>query len=257
MEYIKSQDHSNIAYEFHGNKETVLLFVHGWLGSKRWWENQKDFFQNDYQIVQMDLGGHGDSDKDRKKFSAELYSEDIIAVAKQFSNKKIILIGHSMSGIYVTMASLNLPNVKGIILVDTLKNLDFRFPDELVSQVMDMYRYNFEFGVNNILPQYLFNPKTPENVKMSLTKEFLNQKSFAADGIEAFYQADVRPFASALNIPVRAVNSDIPPTDKEVNLKYFKNFDYVSMSDVGHYPMLEDVKVFNEKLSWAINTIKI
>lgn len=256
MESAISQDHSTIIYEkTQDTKETLLLFVHGWLGSKRWWDNQRDFFKNDYQIVQMDLAGHGDSEKVRTVYSAKLYSDDIIAVAKQFPTKEIILIGHSMSGIYVTMASLEIPNIKGIILVDTLKNLDFKFSDEQIGQMMELYRHNFEFGVTNIFAQYLFAAKTPDHVKTTLTNEFLAQSTFAADAIEAFYQTDVRPFASLVKVPVRAVNAGFPPTDKDINLKYFKDFDFVSIPDVGHYPMLETVAEFNNKLDWAIKEI--
>lgn len=254
MKYAISSDNTKIAYESHGDQETVLLFVHGWLGSRRWWDKQRDFFQASYQIVQMDMAGHGDSDKNRLNYTAKLYASDIVTVAKEFPTKNIILIGHSMSGIYVTMASLEIPNIKGVILVDTMKNLDFKFEDDQIKQVMEIYNHNFEFGVKNIFPQFLFSLGTPAAVKASLEKEFLDQKEFAGPAIEDFYKTDVRPFASLVSVPVRAVNSEVPPTEKTINLKYFKNFDFLSIANVGHYPMLEAPQEFNEKLALMLNS---
>lgn len=254
MKYAISSDNLKIAYESHGDKEPILLFVHGWLGSKRWWDVQRDFFQKDYQIVQMDLGGHGDSEQ-RSEYTAKLYASDIIAVAKEFPNNDIILIGHSMAGVYSTMAALEIPNIKALVLIDTIKNLDFKFEDEQINQIMDIYSNNFEFGVKNILPQYLFSAGTPPAVRLKLEKEFLNQEKIAGAAIEYFYKTDVRPYASSVKVPVRALNSEIPPTEKNLNLKYFKDFDFFSIANVGHYPMLEAPQEFNEKLSLILKSL--
>ncbi|MEA9357589.1 alpha/beta hydrolase [Bacteriovorax sp. PP10] len=243
---VLSNDQTQISYEVSGNGETALLFVHGWLGNKRWWDSQRDFFSDKYLIVQMDLAGHGDSGRMRTKWTAENYAKDIVAVADDLSVKDIILVGHSMSGVYATEAAVKIPNVKALILVDTLKDLDQMITLEQAGQLFDLYRKDFKATVENVLPQYLFAKDTPPEVKTQLQNEFLtNSPDFAIKCIEPLYQTDARDFAKKLNIPVRAINSDVGVTNKQINRKYFADFNYSVIEGVGHYPMLEKPEEFN------------
>ncbi len=118
-----SADNSEIYYEVTGKGKTGLLFVHGWMGNSRWWDSQRDYFSDKYQIIQMDLAGHGKSEKSRRKWSVRTYAEDIKSVANTLDVDNIVLIGHSMSGSNVVEAFPLVAKVRAIILVDTLKNL--------------------------------------------------------------------------------------------------------------------------------------
>ncbi len=57
--------------EMSGSGKTALLFVHGWLGSSRWWDAQRDAFTSDYTVVQVDLAGHGASGRERTAWSID------------------------------------------------------------------------------------------------------------------------------------------------------------------------------------------
>ena len=50
-----------------------------------------------------------------------------------------------------------------------------------------------------------------------------------------------RLFAKQVQVPVIAINSDASLTDIEANHKYLKDYDYVTIEGVGHYPMLENL----------------
>lgn len=75
-------------------------------------------------MVQIDLGGHGKSDRSRTNWKSKQYADDIKSVVNQLSSTVIILVGHSMSGAYVLEASLELPSVKAVVLVDTLTGFE-------------------------------------------------------------------------------------------------------------------------------------
>jgi len=243
----KSLDSTSISYTVSGNGDTAMLFIHGWLGNKSWWSEQIVFFENDYVVAAMDLRGHGESQM-TDSFSLKTYAEDIAAVANELSAKKIILIGHSMSGAYVLKAAELIPKLQSIIVVDTLKDLEFSFTDEQVDQFMDLYKNNFKMAVESILPQYLFTESTPMNVKERLTKEFLAQTSIAKEAIEPLYRMDLKAQAQNVKVPLRAINSDNTPTNLEANRKYLKDYDFQEMKGTGHYPMLEKPYEFNEVL---------
>lgn len=50
---------------------------------------------------------------------------------------------------------------------------------------------------------------------------------------------DMAAAAGRLNVPLRAINGDLYPTDIAGNRKVKPDFDAVVMKHMGHYPMLE------------------
>ncbi|MCT2407472.1 alpha/beta hydrolase [Chryseobacterium antibioticum] len=255
--YAQSSDGQNIHYKENGQGSTSILFVHGWLGNAEWWNSQQEYFKEKYQIVQMSLAGHGKSDASRKEWSSELYAEDIKAVADQIDSPEIILVGHSMSGAYVLEASLKIPKVKALILIDTIKDLDETFTDEQAEEYLFVhYRNDFKNAVEHILPQYLFAEKTPSDVREQLQNEFLqNTSQTAIDLLRPLYKTDFREAASKVQVPVRAINSDNFPTNADNNRKYLKDYNYVEIAGTGHYPMLENPEKFNQLLEQTIKEL--
>ncbi|WP_336702590.1 alpha/beta hydrolase [Chryseobacterium indologenes] len=254
--YTISSDGQKIHYKESGKGNTTLIFIHGWLGNTEWWENQQKYFSSRYHIVQMDLAGHGKSDSSRQEWTIARYADDIKAVADAVHSNEIILVGHSMSGAYVLEVSLKIPQVKALILIDTLKNLDESYTEEQTEEVLSQYRTDFKYTVENILPQYLFVEQTPSDVKERLQHEFLqNDPELAINVLRPLYKADINTIAKQVQVPVIAINSDASPTDAETNRKYMKNYDYVTIEGVGHYPMLEKPTEFNTILDNVIKKL--
>ena len=257
--YISSTDHLKIHYTETGKGDLTLVFVHGWLGNTNWWNSQETYFKEKYNIVKIDLGGHGKSEKTRQNWTGKQYADDIKAVINQLDSSEIILIGHSMSGAYVLEPSLKTPKIKAIIIVDTLKDLDQDFtPEQAEEYMFSNYREDFKSAVEDMLPQYLFVEKTPLTVKKQLQNEFLqNGFELAIKALEPLYKMDVRTMANLAEVPVRAINSDASTTNIENNQKYFKNYDYRIIADTGHYPMLEKPEEFNIILNELIEELWI
>ncbi|CAK2730131.1 Esterase [Vibrio crassostreae] len=65
-----SHDGEQIAYGKSGSGETALIFIHGWSLDSRLWQNQVSEFSKQYQVITMDLAGHGNSSFNRHKTSA-------------------------------------------------------------------------------------------------------------------------------------------------------------------------------------------
>lgn len=255
---INSKDGTLINYDISGNGTTALVFVHGWLGNLRWWDYQEQYFNDSYTVIRLDLGGHGESGKERKTYTHTDYAEDIITVVNDLDSKDIILVGHSMSGPYVLEASLKLAAVKAVVLVDTVKDLDQIFTPEQAEKLMfSSYRQDFKLAVKELLPQFLFVKETPNDVKLRLQEEFLeNSGEFASIVLEPLYKVDVQKLAKKITIPVRAINSDANPTRITNNQKYFKDFGCKIIQGTGHYPMLEKPEGFNLLLEEVLQEFK-
>ncbi len=251
----KSSDDCKIHYEVTGKGRIGLLFVHGWMGSGRWWDSQRDYFFEKYQIIQIDLAGHGKSEKIRREWSVHAYAQDIKSVANNLDVDKIVLVGHSMSGSNVIEAFPLVKKAKAIILVDTLKNLDQALmPIEQTKQIFSMYRQDFKNAIENILPQYLFVKSSPHQIVSQLKSEFLqNNVEHAIATLEPFYKTDIRDSAKKVTAPVRSINSDAMPTELSINRKYFSDYEVQIISGVGHYPMLENPDGFNKVLEATLD----
>ncbi|MFZ4715428.1 MAG: alpha/beta fold hydrolase [Bacteriovoracaceae bacterium] len=248
MSYTNSKDNSQIYYEVTGNGKTALLLVHGWLGNVRWWDATRDYFKSSYQVVTIDLGGHGKSDKNREP-SVENYVQDIVAVAKNISAEKIILVGHSMSGGYVMEASHKIAKTSKIVLVDTLQNLDFVMVPEQINGFAQTVLQDYETAVNTILKEELFQATSPQEVVKRVLGEFLLvSPEVSMSLLIPFFEHDFRGAAKRNQIPVCAVNADKHPTNMEACLKYLKDFKMEIVKGVGHYPMLEKPLDFNQAL---------
>jgi pimeloyl-ACP methyl ester carboxylesterase len=256
--FIESTDGIKIHYTETGNGNKAIVFVHGWLGNGSWWKEQEAYLKDQYKLVCIDLGGHGKSEKTRQNWTSKQYADDIRAVVEQLNTSGVILVGHSMSGAYVVEAAATLPQVKALVLVDTLKDLDAKFTPEQAEEYMySHYRSDFKSAVENMLPQYLFAEKTPADVQRRLQDEFLmNSPDAAINALKPLYEMDLQSMAKVLDIPVRAINSDAQPlTSLENNRKYFKDYNYHTITETGHYPMLERPDKFNELLNETLKEI--
>ena len=83
---------NNIAIEYDecGQRDTTLLFIHGWGINKEYWDDQKKYFCNKYKVVTLDLPGFGKSGKNRDNWSFAQYAADINEFIKQKKLKKVI-----------------------------------------------------------------------------------------------------------------------------------------------------------------------
>lgn len=252
---VQSTDGVKVHAEVTGSGKTALVFVHGWLGSGRWWDAQRDAFKADFTVVQLDLAGHGASGGNRVAWSTEAYAGDVEAVVAKVDVGEVVLIGHSMSGANVTVAAPHIRRVTRVVLVDTLKNLEQPMTLEQAKPMLDLYRKDFPHAVEQVLPKYLYASKTPKEVSARLNAEFL--RSTGERGVqllEPLYHCDLPAAAKRVTVPVRAINSDAQPTNVEGNRKWFADFDVEVMPGVGHYPMLEQPEAFNAALRRALIT---
>ena len=237
--YAVSSDGIRIHYQVTGAGSTALVFVHGWLGNAEWWNAQRDHFASRFVVVQIDLAGRGGSDR-RSTWSVGHYADDIKAVVDQLEARDVVLVGHSMSGAWVVEAAPSIARTKAVVLIDTLKDLDQLPTGEQAQQLFALYRSDFRSAVENVLPKFLFSEHTPPQIRSRLQREFLEtDPDLAVHMIEPLYQMDVREAARRVTVPVRAINSDLTPTNRETNLRYFRDFEYVTITGTGHYPMLE------------------
>ena len=91
---------SNIYVEDVG-KGFPFVFVHGYLGSSKMWNFQKEFFSKHYRVIIPALPGFGESCNIKSLNSINKMAREIIDLLDQKNIDKFNLIGHSMGGMIV------------------------------------------------------------------------------------------------------------------------------------------------------------
>jgi pimeloyl-ACP methyl ester carboxylesterase len=252
-ETVLASDGLKIVCEVRGKGDTALVFLHGWCGDRDYWKNQVDAFAGDYRIVALDQAGHGESGKDRKTWTVGELAEDVKAVAKTLGLKRVILVGHSMGGPVALGAAKRLPGtVVAVIGVDTLQNVEVKMPEEATKKFLESFEADFKgtmrAGMNGLLPEKV----DPELKKWISTKAEAQDQKMALGLMRDMIGLDSKALIKDAKVPVRCINSAggyqfYNPTSVDSNKKY-ADYKAVLIDEVGHYPMLEKPKEFNQKL---------
>ncbi|NHJ01190.1 MAG: alpha/beta hydrolase [Candidatus Heimdallarchaeota archaeon] len=119
MPYIQVRD-LNVNYDVQGKGQT-FVFIHGAFVSSSMWESQVKFFSNDYQTLIYDIRGHGKTGgSSLKKYSVELYADDLYGLLTELNIKKPIICGLSLGGMIAQVYATKYPDkLSGLILADT------------------------------------------------------------------------------------------------------------------------------------------
>ncbi len=246
---------TTITYEVFGDaeKEDTLLLVHCWACNRGYWNNQIPDLARNYRVVTLDLPGHGDSPTKRERWTLQAVTEEIAAVVKELKLDKFIVVGHSMGGpLSLLLAAMKPGNVKGIVCVDTLHNVEFDFK----SEDYNMSEETFEKSLREFIPLML-HPKSDKKLASWLVDQALKtNRKVALSLLEEFDKADFAAMMSNAKVPIRCVNAVpynemSPKTEVDINRKY-GDFKVILMEDVGHFPMLERPEEFTELLKEAI-----
>lgn len=250
----RSADGVAIHYTDQGKGEPALVFVHCWSCDRHLWDAQVSAFARDYRVVALDLAGHGDSGRERQDWTVAAFGGDVAAVVEKLGLKRVILIGSSMGGPIILEAARRLKDrVVELVLVDTLTDVGQKTPPEQIDGVVQKFRADYKGEATSYISQYLFAPATPAAVrKRVLAQATSAPPEIAIAVLRGAMEYEPVPAFREVRVPIRAINSDLFPTNLDGNRKYAPQFDAVIMKGVGHYPMLEDPARFNALLAEAI-----
>jgi pimeloyl-ACP methyl ester carboxylesterase len=253
-----SADGVPIHYEAQGQGEPALVFVHGWAIDSRYWDQQVPVFARTHRVVTLDLAGHGQSGRGRKEWTVAAFAADVRAVVEALSLKKIVLIGHSMSGNVILEAARAMPDkTVGLIPIDTLLDVDQQTRPEEIAQFAGALRADYRGTAERFSQQYLFADKGDPAFKARVMADLMTlPPEISIAVLEQSWAYDPRPALKQIKVPIVAVDADKFAARLDHARAYAPQFDAVIVKNTGHYLMREDSQAFNAQLAIAVARVR-
>lgn len=253
---VKSPDGMRIAYEVHGAGPITIVLVHGWSSDRSYFQYQVDALAKKYEVVSLDLAGHGESSMGRKDPTIASFGADVAAVVRKLHRKRVVLVGHSMGGdVVVAAARLLKGRVVGLVWLEDYKEIGPARSDADIEKFSAKLRADFP-GVAGHVARNLFrldaDPTLVERVARDIAAA---PPEVAIPSLESSfrYAREIPAALAELRLPVIAINGDHGDTDKDSLAKH--GVRSVIMSGAGHFLMMEDPARFNPLLIAAIEEL--
>jgi pimeloyl-ACP methyl ester carboxylesterase len=246
---VRSTDGVAIFYTLCGAGEVTLAFIHGGFADRSFWEPQVEAFAGRYQVVALDLAGHGESGRDRRSWQVSSFAEDVRAVLDAVNARRAVLIGNSMGGPVAVEAAQLLPGrVAAVVAVDTFHDATAKTEPEFWRDRAEAFRRDFP-GTCAAMVRALFHPDVDRALLESVERRMgKTGPEIAAALMETFATYDLAGGVRRAGVPIRAINGDLYPTSVERNRALAPDFDAVVMKHTGHFPMMERPDEFNRIL---------
>lgn len=108
----------NYHVNIRGSGDPIIL-LHGFTGCGENWQFIAEALAHDYQVITLDLLGHGKSDSppDPHRYGMEVAAQDLITLVEMTIGQPVNLVGYSMGGRLALYLALNYPqHIKKLIL---------------------------------------------------------------------------------------------------------------------------------------------
>jgi len=112
---------TTIAYRAWGDPAMrTIALVHGGAAHSRWWDHIAPLLTAGWQVIAIDLSGHGDSGR-RDSYSLDTWAREVLAVvADAGTAASSVVIGHSMGGLVtLRLATLAGSRIAGAVAIDS------------------------------------------------------------------------------------------------------------------------------------------
>ncbi|HEY6141847.1 MAG TPA: alpha/beta hydrolase [Flavobacterium sp.] len=252
------------------NSDQWVTFVHGAGGSSSIWFRQIRDFQKKYNVLLLDLRGHGSSKAQikntfQKKYTFEAIANDILDVIDYLKIEKSHFVGISLGTILIRQLAEKHPErVQSMILGGAILKMNFR--SQILMKLGNVFKYVLPYLMLYQIFAFVILPK--KNHKQSRLLFINEAKKLCQKEFIRWFRltGEINPLLKwfrqeELNIPTLYIMGEedymFLPSVRFVVEKHYKSSRLFVIEKCGHVVNVEQPLVFNnEVLSFVFNQIK-
>lgn len=257
--YLEGDERIYYRKNLFSNKPT-LIFIHGLSGNSFAWKPYEKIFEKDYNILSLDLRGHGKSFRPDKldDYSLDAFSRDLLKIIEKEKIKKSILISHSFGNLVaLDFTKKYSEKIKSLILISANPAPAKRKFSKVIVPLIALS------GIINNLPQIKKQGDHIDYSKYPNTRDWTINRVIADlnnTGIRTciftlnnFYKINFENFLSEIKVPVLIIHGNddtiFPIESSREMSKLIKNSKFISFKNYDHVIVLNNYK----ELSGEIN----
>jgi pimeloyl-ACP methyl ester carboxylesterase len=231
----------------------TLVFVHGSGGSHLLWNNQRQFFEESFNFVAVDLPGHGEAGSDGED-SIGAYVGHLLNLVRALPGDVYCLFGHSLGGAIIQEFTLLHPQyVEALVLVGTGARL------KVLPEILEGIQGRFEETVRSICG-YAFSKKTSRAmIEKGIETMLLARPAVLYGDFAACDRFDIMDRVGTIRVPTLVVcgGDDVltPPKYAQFLGEKIKGSRVEIIDGAGHMVMIEKPGEFNSRVMDFLETL--
>ena len=231
-----------VHYEAFGRGQPIL-FLHGWLGSWRYWMPTMESISDKYRTYALDLWGFGDSDKTKPRYEISDYVALINNFTENMGIREAPMIGHALGATVALEFAARYPDrTNKVMAVSLPMNVDCisrRLIDSSGGSMMSRVMWWRQVSHKEVQKEA---EKTGDGV-VSASVESISQIDIGGR-IQIIAQSP-----EAMLLVVYGEKDDMidPGPTRDLNGDW-QNVRPIGLSDSKHFPMLDEAAKFNRLL---------
>ena len=263
MPFFVTPEDVKLNYQIAGRGKP-LLFLHGWAMCSRVWKYQVESFSRDFQVICLDLPGHGISESPPGACDFATLTRDVARFIEGLRLEMVTIIGWSLGASLALklVTSHRLP-VVALVLVDGTPSFMVRddfthgLPAAAIKRMLKLIDADFtralqEFNSLLLSQQERALADRDEMWDLLTNAGYLPRKEVARSLLVELAREDLRDIVAAVSIPVLLMHGDedricLPGASRYMK-EHLERADMVTFSGAGHAPFLTQAGCFNHKL---------
>jgi pimeloyl-ACP methyl ester carboxylesterase len=230
-------DQQVVHYEVLGRGRPVI-FLHGWVGSWRYWIPVMQAASTSYRAYAIDLWGFGDTAKHADRYSLDQQVQLLDGFLYEMGIGRVALIGHGLGAVVATLFALRNPDV-----VDRVMAVSFPLDETCVSPRLR------SSPPAELVDWLLGRAPVTEAVRADAPKTDPRAINGSLIGLG---MPDVQAASRSLRTPCLLVNGQndpaVAPPGLDAQFSLPEQTHAISFENSGHFPMLDEGSKFNRLL---------
>jgi pimeloyl-ACP methyl ester carboxylesterase len=238
-------------YNVHGEGEPLVL-IHGLGSSTRDWELQLTPFTKHFQVITLDLRGHGKSSKPAGPYSMEMLAKDTAQLIQQLKLKSGHILGISLGGMVAFQLVLDYPHlVRSLVITNSTVDMVPKSIKERLAiwqRVMIVRLMGMEKMGQVLADRFMPHPEQKELREVFIQRWGENDKTAYLEALKGIVGWSVKDRLAEIKCPALIIGADgdyFPVEEKEAYVSMIPNSKLVIVENSRHALPAERPEDFN------------